>query len=421
MLTDAQYQMITASVDGVLPADQEPSFRQLLASSQEAKSIFLQLVAQSARLRGLRKLPAPAGLADRVMAQLKPIHVATPVVEPCPIRGVSWLPYAVAASLFLSLTAGSFWLASQQTDNPQNQLVERDSLPRAIQNSEIVGPQHVVVPPNRSVEIAAKPRPVDVKSPDVAVRPPVKTPEAAPAPRTNTTDVLGGALFNTPKLIQAEVRLPYLAQVADFERPEAITLLTEELSHDPAYRIDLFTRAPQRGIDAFQIAAKANGIAITVEAATQERIKNKVPTSFAIYTEALMGEEIGKLLAAVSANVRTTDPTTFGVAHVIPAKSDDHRELKELLGIDLAALLKQAKPAPASTTGKPVSSGTVGQVTAALKGKPIEKPAMLLTYLPPNARANPAVSKEVREFLARRGERKAGTVPVLFVIRPPAN
>jgi hypothetical protein len=71
-----------------------------------------------------------------------------------------------------------------------------------------------------------------------------------------------------------------------------------------------------------------------------------------------------------------------------------------------------------------VSAGTIDSVTKTLTtppAKPGEKTAILMTWQTTNsgiARTNPATSNELKQFLAKRGDRKPNAVPAVIVIRP---
>jgi hypothetical protein len=247
-----------------------------------------------------------------------------------------------------------------------------------------------------------------------------KHPEPAPAPRPNVPDFLASAVPPDLKPFEAvEVRLPLLLSVAELDGPDAQAQIAAELAREPAFRLDLFARDTVRAADVFQAAAKSARLSVTVDATAHERLKRKLPTAWAVYTEALTPDDVAKLTAALAAHDRAADAGVFAAAHLIPARAAEQRDLKDLFGVDMG-LGKRSKPGPVA--GKPLSAGTVDQVTAALtKGKVPETPALMLTYLPAPFRAAPGASKEVREFLARRDDRKPNAVPVLVVIRPAGN
>ena len=90
--------------------------------------------------------------------------------------------------------------------------------------------------------------------------------------------------------------------------------------------------------------------------------------------------------------------------------------IKELLGTD-PGLWKRPIGAVLPVEPKPISAGTGDQLAKSLTAT--NKHAVLLTFTPAASRTNPAMSKELKEYLAKRGERKASAVPILIVIRQP--
>ena len=215
--------------------------------------------------------------------------------------------------------------------------------------------------------------------------------------------------------------MPFLANVADLDRPEVRTRFLDELSRDPAFRLDLFTRDPLRAADVFQTVVKKAQINLTIDLLAQERMKKKLPSAWVIYVETLNAEEITKLFGLLAGQTRADEKNPpFTSAHLYPAfqadpkdllypaSQADTKDLRDLLGVDLG-LNKRPKAA-----SKPLATTTVDQVASALQKN--NKPALLLTYLP--VRNNPNLSAEVQSFLAKRDDRKPGTIPLMIVIRP---
>lgn len=408
MLTDADRELITAAVDGALDDRREPAFRALVADSAEAAGLFHQLQAHARRLRELRRLPAPLGLADDVRVRVRGLPDIIPSTRRRVVAGrPSWLTYSVAASLFLAVTAGSFWYVGQAGREPEARALRR-ALPATTGGSETVA---AVVPQGTPVEVIAAPRAVTA----VAVLPTPLFPEAAPTPRSVASgDVVGGSpAVESAALTTIEVRLPLRATVADLDRADLTARVASELARDPAFRLDLFVHDPLRAAEVFQITAKAAGLDLVVDAAAQDRLKKKLPTSWAVYTEALSAEEIAGFLAQLAARTKAADPTpVFASAHLFPAQAPEQRDLRDLLGVD-PGLGKRTKAA----VPKSVSSGTIDQVTSALQ-KTGDKPAIFLSFHPPAARMPAGASKEVKAYLEGRGERKPAAVPLMIVIRP---
>ena len=395
MLTDADRELITAAVDGALDDRREPAFRALVADSAEAAALFHQLQGDARRLRESRRWPAPASLAEAVTAGLRDLPRATPSSRRPAARRPSWLTYSVAASLFLAVSAGSYWYVAQTVRDPEGRAL-RKALPTP---TDPAGSEYAVVPREKPPEVVAAPRAV-AEPLAVAVAPRLTGPEAAPSPRpAGPGDVIGSRPAVEPDAISTvEVRLPLRATVADLDRPDWKARVAAELGRDPAFRLDLFVHDPLRAAEVFQAAAKAAGVDLIVDAAAQDRIKKKLPTTWAVYTEALTADELAGFLAHLAARTRAADPTpVFASAHLFPAQQAEQRDLRDLLGVDPLARNKAA---------------------AAQKKDRAEKPAIFLGYQPMGVRVSPGASKEVKAYLDRRDDRKPAEVPLLIVIRP---
>lgn len=429
MLADADLRLLTAAVDGELAPAEAEALARLLETSVEAKAALARLEADAERIRNLPRLAPPADLRTRVMAKIAaqtpgplavPAPRPTPVLAPrLPARRPSWIPLAVAAGLLLAVSAGSFAFFARQNDRAGGfakaaTVKGKGTAPASGTWADFLPPDQAPLPstpvpttkPENTVARAdASPaRPTAPDSLDVPPRPVNREPVLTAPP-----------VAPTPPLDLVQVRLPFLATVADLERDDTKQRLADELGKDPACRIDLFTKDPARAAEVFQAAARAAGLHLLTDAGAADRIKKKQAAAFVVYTEALTPAEARDLFvkfAAEDAKTRVLD-----VIHVTPAQPADQRELKELFGFDPGPWKKSSPP---DSGGKPISAGTGDMITKALTnppGKPPEKAAVLLTFSPPAARTAPAASKELKAFADRRGERRPNTVPLVIVIR----
>jgi hypothetical protein len=418
MLTEEQTRLIAAAVDGELSPAQDAAFRRLYAESAGVRDLYLQLLAHSNRLKQLPRKSAPPDLPLVILGRVTPIVAARQPVPPVG-RRVGWLPYAVAASAILAVSAASaVWFAVRPA-GPQDEprIAQKSKSSRPVPKPAGRGPKPVENI-DSSPEIAPPPKPVEPAPAVVAV----SRPEAAPAPRSHAPDLIGAALLNSPPpLERVDVRLPFLAGVVELDRPDVQTRLADELVRDPEFRLDLFASDPHRGAEALVVALKRAGVTVSIDAIAQERIKKKLPGGWAVFTEALTAGDIGHIAATLAANDRGIERPVFGSAHFVPLRDSDRREIRDLLGADPGPW-KRPKSPSGSAPGKPITAGTVDQITAALsKAKDGDKPALLLTFLPANGRTNPQASKEVREFLARQSDRKPGVVPLFITVRSPGS
>ncbi|MBA4062794.1 MAG: hypothetical protein C0501_03640 [Isosphaera sp.] len=422
MLTDDQLRLITAAVDGELaPADRE-AFRALLAASHQARELHARLADDSRRLRALPVVPPPADLKARVMARVAAVPVVRrPLTRPAaPARRPerrSWAPAAVAASLLFAAGAGSFLFFRLQDGGKESagRSPNRD-LPTT-------GPWERIPPdPPRPAPraVAADPRtPRDPGEVAPPVRPDPPAVAVAPDPRPVRPDILTAPPLPPVRFDLADVRVPFLRLLGDFTAEEARQQFAEELGRDPAVRVDLFTRDPSRAVGVVRDAAKSAGVALYVDATSRDRLAKGQANAVVVYTDSLTPAEAAALFGRLAAEDAKISPRVFGAAHATPVTAAENGAMKDLLGYDPGLLKRPAggergeKP---NDPTRPLAAGTVDQVVKAVnKG---EKAAVVLTWTPTTARTAPAASAELKQFLARRGERKPAAVPLLIVIRP---
>lgn len=409
MLTDADRELITAAVDGALDDRIEPQFRALIAESADAAALYSQLQGHARRLRELRRVPAPSGLAGVVVAR---VRSGPPTVAPSRRRAAAaragWAAFVVAASLFLAVVAGSYWYV-QRTGS------DRTPVAHLIPHSPATPPNGdtiLRVPDHEPIEVAAAPRAAGSDE-ALAVIPPEVHSETAPLPRPVSDDVIGSPLLAKSTAFKTvDVRIPLRATVADLDQQAWKARVAAELAHDPAYRLDLFVHDTLRAAEVFQASAAAAGVNLTVDSIAQDRLRKNLPTTWVVYTEALTPDEAAGLLARLAAHSRDADPTpVFASAHLFPAQATDAHDVRDLLGADLGVLKRPRVAGP-----KSVAAGTADAVTAALlKG---ERAAIFLSHLSFNGRLLPGAPKDVKAYLGTRGERKPATIPLLIVIRP---
>jgi hypothetical protein len=409
-MTDDLLHLLTAAVDGELSPPEQWRVQQLLVESAEARSLLARLQSDSIRLKNAPKLMVPAYLDGQVMARLPKSEPARDSLQRT--RSRFWVAFSIAASLFLAVCAGAAWVL----DKPRGVVLPQPDHPMArVQLNDVL--------PLETVPMPAAVAPTDGRQ-AATVDPPV-TPSATarfdeiPPPRLKNSppsDVLTAPLVPIPPIERMIVRIPLLVSVADLDREDARQRFADELDRDGAVRIDLFAKDASRGAEHLQTAAKNAGITLFTDAGAAERIKKKHASSYVVYCESLTAAEVRDLFTRISTDDGKAPQRIFGSLHAAPALAADQKDLKELLGTD-PGLWKRPVAPRAAADPTPLSAGTGDQLTKSLTAKPGDKPAILLSFTPAALRTNPAMSKELKEFLARRGERKASAVPILIVIR----
>ena len=435
MLPESQLELLTAAVDGELNPRQARKLGQLLATSAEARESYARLQADSARLRGLPKAMPPAGLHDRILAtvaaatpapvaQPVPAPVVTPAPVPVPFRRTrrpAWVPLAVAACLLIGVSATSFWFFSRANPNQPAAYAGKNRPDRnGPKWTDILPPEQGPLPSTPAPILPNNARVADGRRPTPPESP--QSPDVIPPPRAIERSVYGYPTVQPlPPLDFIQVRFPFLVPTADLEREDVRQQFADELGRDGAVRIDLFVKDTARGVELFQNAAKASGLIVYADAAGMDRVKKKQAASVVAYTESLTPAEVRDLFARATADDAKVSPRTLDMLHATPLPSPDHRDHPKDFGKDLRDLFGGdpglwRKPAAGPTEPKPISAGTGDMVVKTLT-KGGEKSAVVLAYGPPQSRTPPAMSAELKQYLARRGERKPSTVPVVIVIR----
>jgi hypothetical protein len=230
-----------------------------------------------------------------------------------------------------------------------------------------------------------------------------------------------------------DIRIPFLKAIAAFENANVRKELVDELKDGSAFRIDLFAaRDTVRGVEVFQTVARTAGLTVLADATTIDRLKKRQTTSVVIYTEAFTAEELTELFSKLCSEDAKISPHVFDVLHATTVTTGDKGDvanLRAVLGFDPGLFKrlnekgeKGEKPEKTEKTDrldptKPLSAGTADHIVKSVS-KPAEKVAVMLTWEPANSRTIPGNSAELKQFIAKRGERKANAVPVLIVIRP---
>lgn len=437
-MTAEQLELITAAVDGELSAVESRAFRRLLETSPEARAMFSKLKADSVRVRALPRATPPADLRAKILAKLaaitpapvakpaQPVQPAQPA--PVPVRGApSWLPVAIAAGVLLCITAGSFAFFASDSGSGKGATAKApwsNALP-AIQDAPAAMPSPIAAPRD-----AVRPDPQAVAHSDVSPVPPLPVQKVvvpdplavAPAPRVIEPDLIAGGVLPPLRPFDfARVRVPFLRALSELEREDRRQELTDELLRDPAFRIDLFVRDTARGVEIFQSAAKASGLTVFADATALDRLKKKQVASVVIYTESLTAAELADLFAKLCAEDAKFSPRVCDVLHAAPVVRSDELDLRATLGFDVGLFKRPVGTggtAPSTKTPeKPVSASTIDSVVKSVTNAG-DKTAVLMTWHPANARTNPQLSAEVKQFQSKRADRRANALPAIIVIRP---
>lgn len=425
MLSPTQQELISAAVDGELSAEEKRAVRKLLETSPEALALYKKLKADRNRVRALPQAAPPAGLVASVMARVsaEPAQPAHPARSRDRARTSVFGLVALAASLFLVITAASFAFFKARG---------------ATGETAKIAPWVRDLPAAHDAPAPAVPSPTETAPLELVTLDPfaVAHADVSPVPRVDAAPPLAVALAPTPRPIvgdfnaapllthlkpfaRIDARIPFLRLVAEMSREETRHELADELARDPAFRFDVFVRDVALGADAFRNAARAAGVHVYADAATLARLKKRQTTSVVLYTESLTATELTSLFMALATEDTKFSPRVCDSLHAVPVSRTDESDLKAVLGLDVGVFKRPTGANPAGQGGKSgsksVSAGTIDQVTKALTTPPAEKCAVLLAWQ--GTRTPPALSAELKAYLAKRGDRKPNAVPALIVIR----
>jgi hypothetical protein len=421
-------ELLTAAIDGELSPAERKTAQKLLHESEAARKLFAQLKTDAARIKKLPRVAAPADLADNVLNAIRD-RAMTPTPLP-PSRRVGrkfnwsampiWMNLVTAASVLLVISMGSYLYFSASHDY------------FASQNNGYAAKD--LGKPNTDVNGVAKPQadqpkdsaPETRPAPETIVEKPRDRPETGPSPRlvpnnSHTAPVIDPLPEIEPFDVN-KIRISQLFALSELSTDEpARTKLAREMKKDELIRLDLFCQTTPKALEAVVNALKSRGITAITDSFVNDRIKRKAPTEVMIFTEALTPDEVAQLLSVLGAEDAKSGAGEFSTLVAAPFLPSDLERLGKALGIP------NVLPKPVGKVGgvdirKPLPQGTADHVAATLSkmgttGTPPkpEKVAVVVAFSPMNG--NPAASKEIKQFLDRRGERSAAAKPLMLVLR----
>ena len=431
-MTPANLQeLLAAAVDGELSPAERKSVRRLLHESEAARVLYTQLTGDAARVKKLPRVAAPADLAENVLTVIND-RAMTPTPLP-PTRGSArrfnwgWLPIwanvATAAGVLIVISLGSYlyFAASHQWTVQLNHGVATS--PPASGGDIATGSTPVAdARPAARDKVADRDPPAE----HLAVGPRLK-PENGPTPREVLdphihTGPVPDAMPEIEPFLPDKIRLSQLFRTDELAgNADARKKLATAFKKDELIRLDLFCHATPKALEQVVAALKARGVLAVTDSFAQERIRKNVPTEFMVFTEALSPDEVARLMADLGAEDKKSGAGQFDTLVAAPFLGEDLVKLGKLLGVpNVTSKLPKAKDG--ADVRRPLPEGTAQHVANTLSGMnrstaPAKAGGMavVVAYLPANG--NPGASREIKQFLERRGERKPDTRPVMLVLK----
>ena len=408
MNRDELRHLLTAAIDGALTPAERKEARRLVRESAEARALYLQLKQDADRLKALRRHPAPPELADTVLDAIrdrKPTPL--PPTRTKPVRWAGWMTVATAAGIMLAFAAGSFLIFSPDKQRPNSRVevaVVTPALPESRSAPE-VGPMPRTVPGD---SVAAGPKP---------------SPELGPAPREVVVDPLAGPPGQDPPEIRG-VQLDYM-RVSTFFTLRQLpgndveqARLLGDVKKDELIRLDLFTPTLPKGTELVLTALKTRNLEVFIDAHAQDRRKKNPLTELVIFTEAMTPAEVTQFLTALGAEDQRWPSPVFDTLVVAPFLPKDLTQLSTLLGLPTVTKeqVDVRKPLPEGTAQQVADTlSRMGGSASSAAAPRTGKVAMMVAYT--SANPSPGTSKEIRQFLGRRGDRKPDAKPLMLILR----
>jgi hypothetical protein len=425
MITDMHTRLLTAYVDGELSPRHRRGVKRLLERSPEARQLLEKLLDDAGQVRTLPRQYPEAGFSERILraAARQPIPVRRPL-RAAQRTIPAWVGLAAAAAIVLVVGGGTYLYFGSTIGKTSH-------APLLAQGKKAVSPSdnglknedanlgssaHAKREPMGPFLDPKDGRPSD--TPDVTAKREFVGPEKpaeTPAEAALTAPIETMEMFQ-PKVADVSVSLILKMHELDSEKLKA------EVKKDKAYRLEMPCGDTAKAFPRIEAAFKAVGATLVIDQIAQNRLKAaKSKTNYVFYADDLTPEELTALVQNLSAEdvkaeAKHKGDGLFGGLVVNRMSDADHKELKELLGVDPRQPATKATPVDpkkplSETTGDQVAQTVVGGKTVA---KGTDRLAMALAYNPERPRPN---SAEIKRFLEGRKAPRTGTLQVVLVVR----
>ncbi len=416
MLSDRDREILTAYVDGELSSRQRRYVVRLLHRSGEARLLLEKLKEDSGQLRRLEAPPLETDLAFPVLRTIAERHLTIQRPSGGRSSGIYplWFGAAVAAAALFLIAAGSYFFFAG--------VLDREDAARLAQTRKVPptpGPQpadespRIVEKPKEEPARESMPEPQEspAQPPTQVVQRPVEKPVRPEPPATKEEPVLTAPSMEMFKLETANVALPVTVKLRELNQDANRQKLLKEWRQDTAFRLELPCKDGTRAFERFQKVWKEKGNSLLIDQVAQGRLKQpRFKTNYVVVAEDLKPEELLQLLHQLAAEdkkgeAKRPPDVQFDALVSTRMTKRDHKELSELLGVDLVA-------------GGAGQGGANRPEAGKVAAKPTEHHALALAYNPVRPRPG---SAEVKRFLESRKPARPGTVQVLLVLRGPSS
>jgi len=409
MLTDQHRLLIAAHVDGELSPERRQAVERLLARSGEARALLGKLQADARQLQNLPRQTLPADFAARIWSRLPSndgeVVLRLAATRPDSNRVLLTQILSAAAVLFIGIGITVYWVftAGPQEPRPVQQIAERPPAPVAPPAPPIADPAPVVAPspPAPVIEQRAENVVPPSAPPIIAKDEPAVT--AVPTPSTPVLTAPARTPVRFEEVVPARLSLPM--SLRSLVNAEAFFRLREELAKDTAHRVEIFCRDPSRVAERLTVGCRDLGVKLVIDSAAQQLQKQRLRQPYLLFSDNFTADQWATFFHNLGYSDRRAEEKKPGdgifdqlvITPLIPAA--DQKELSTLIGTDVFA--PPSRPAPTDAKATP---------------KPIARQALLISYVPQRGVA--LGTKEIKQYLDARPERRDGQIAILVVIKP---
>jgi hypothetical protein len=425
MLSERVQELLSAAVDGQLSDRERRKLDKVLRESAEARDYLHRLRQDSKRLRNLPRKTLPAAFSSQVLQKLNPAgrsSVPASVARTAQKYLPMWANLVAALAVMLALAVGTYLVVSLSEQQRARNTAEKEAKPAApsVPLSSDLTP-NIVQTPNRKTDVTpdSLPMPRPEIADDFAAIP---MPELPEAPELENKSALTVPFNPKLELFKVEMpKLPPIVPIREFEQAAQRTLFVDAVKAEDAVHLDLFCKDANKSFERVLAILKSQGHRTLVEALAQYRLQARAKTNYVVFADSISSDDVVRLFTAFSGEERKTDARLMEKVVVTGMSLADQKTLGALLGIDPKSFnVKPKVPTTKLDPQKPLTDNTaenLERMLAEKNGGPKngDRWMLALSYNP--VRPNPVLSREVREYLAARKERKAGTISMMLVIR----
>lgn len=377
MLPDDFSELLSAYLDGELPARQRKDVRRLLDESDEARRMLRRMEGDALLLRELPPARLPFDLTNAILAsiatELPPQRLPIPTfARPAGNRRTFGKVYAAAAAVLLAVGIGSWPFLGGAGEGTPEVAVSSNG-------------------PRNGAGQGGAPETEPVIGPEVPHRP-------------GSHSVFAYPNRQATELSTAPNRLPLIQQIGEVDPAQLLGHLKRRVP-DSVCRVDLFCTQPGKTLDILGLACGNQGVRIIVDPAAMKRLESDPGAALALYLENVTPAEVARILSELGG---TASPFSAFVVDAGPVGADD-----------LARVLGGPAKDFAPPSQRPIDQNTVGELVRSLPGlaENDEKVPYHVAVVVPHVPTAAERCSEVQSLLDGYRESRPGSMALLLVLR----